>query len=65
MANAFSDKAHTLLAQSDFPLAIKFLTRALSQDPNHLEARELLGVAELEGGDPEAGRAVSSLISYQ
>ena len=55
------DKAHILLAQSEIGLAIKFLTRALSLEPKHLEARELLGIAELEGGDPNAGRLVCPL----
>lgn len=45
-----------LLAQSNFELAIKFLERALSLEPGNLEARELLGVAELEGGDVDTGR---------
>lgn len=31
----------------------------LELEPANLEARELIGVAELEGGDPEAGRQVS------
>jgi Flp pilus assembly protein TadD len=54
-----TDKAHTLLAQSNFELAIKFLARAIQLEPANLEARELLGVAELEGGDPDVGREVS------
>lgn len=53
------DKAHTLLAQSNFELAIKFLTRAVEYEPENLEAREVLGVAELEGGDEDIGREVS------
>ncbi|EKD04798.1 hypothetical protein A1Q2_00909 [Trichosporon asahii var. asahii CBS 8904] len=53
---AIIDKAHVLLAQSNFELAIKFLERALSLEPGNLEARELLGVAELEGGDVDNGR---------
>jgi hypothetical protein len=59
------DKAHTLLAQSNFELAIKFLTRAIEHEPGNLEAREVLGVAELEGGDEDSGREVSSLSSLQ
>ncbi|WOO81451.1 putative assembly chaperone of rpl4 [Vanrija pseudolonga] len=50
------DKAHVLLAQSNFDLAIKFLERALQLEPTNLEARELLGVAELEEGDGDKGR---------
>jgi len=55
-----SEKAHILLAQSNFELAIKFLQRALSLDAANLEGRELLGIAELEGGDADAGREVRS-----
>ncbi|GMK57142.1 hypothetical protein CspeluHIS016_0309820 [Cutaneotrichosporon spelunceum] len=51
------DKANVLLAQSNFELALKFLERALELEPGNLEARELSGVAELEGGDVERGRA--------
>jgi hypothetical protein len=53
-----TDKAHTLLAQSNFELAAQFLDRALELEPTNLEARELLGVAHLEAGDPEIGRTV-------
>lgn len=55
-----SDKAHTLLAQSNFELAARFLDRALEIEPSNLEARELLGIAHLEAGDPEIGRNVST-----
>ncbi|WVF65499.1 hypothetical protein IAT40_000227 [Kwoniella sp. CBS 6097] len=51
------EKAHILLGQSNFELAIKFLDRVLELEPTNLEARELAGVAELEGGDDEQGRA--------
>jgi Flp pilus assembly protein TadD len=60
-AASLIDKAHTLLAQSNFDLAIQFLNRALEIDPENLEARELVGVGELEGGDAEAGREVSGV----
>lgn len=53
-----SDKAHVLLAQSNFELAMKFLERVLEVEGTNAEAREMLGVAELEGGDEEAGREV-------
>ncbi|WRT69109.1 uncharacterized protein IL334_006093 [Kwoniella shivajii] len=55
-AASLIDKAHTLLAQSNFELAIKFLDRALELEPANLEARELVGIAELEAGDEERGR---------
>jgi hypothetical protein len=56
------DKAHTLLAQSNFELAAQFLDRALELEPTNLEARELLGVAHLEAGDPEVGRTVRNCV---
>jgi len=56
------DKAHTLLAQSNFELAAQFLDRALELEPANLEARELLGVAHLEAGDPEVGRTVRDAV---
>jgi hypothetical protein len=56
------DKAHTLLAQSNFELAAQFLDRALELEPTNLEARELLGVAHLEAGDPEVGRTVRDYV---
>ena len=56
------DKAHTLLAQSNFELAAQFLDRALELEPTNLEARELLGVAHLEAGDPEVGRTVRNAV---
>ncbi|WVQ81488.1 hypothetical protein IAT38_003612 [Cryptococcus sp. DSM 104549] len=56
-AASLIEKAHILLAQSNFELAAKFLERALEVESSNLEARELLGIAELEAGDPEAGRA--------
>ncbi|ORX39345.1 hypothetical protein BD324DRAFT_326330 [Kockovaella imperatae] len=56
-SSSLIDKAHVLLAQSNFELAIKFLKRALELEPANLEAREVLGVAELEGGDEELGRS--------
>ncbi|RSH94992.1 hypothetical protein EHS25_000077 [Saitozyma podzolica] len=67
-AASLIDKAHTLLAQSNFELAIKFLARAIQLEPANLEARELLGVAELEGGDPDVGRerrVLTGLITPQ
>ncbi|WVW79398.1 hypothetical protein I302_101367 [Kwoniella bestiolae CBS 10118] len=55
-AASLIDKSHTLLAQSNFELAIKFLDRALELEPSNVEARELVGIAELEAGDEDRGR---------
>ncbi|EIW67091.1 hypothetical protein TREMEDRAFT_34391, partial [Tremella mesenterica DSM 1558] len=50
------EKAHSLLAQSNFEVAIKTLKKVIQLQPDNLEGRELLGVAELEGGDEDVGR---------
>lgn len=52
-------KAHTVLAQQDYELASRFLERALAQDPRNVEARELLGVCDLELGNVQEARDVS------
>ncbi|ORY28805.1 hypothetical protein BCR39DRAFT_565306 [Naematelia encephala] len=55
-AEQLIERAHDLLAQSNFQDAIQVLLAALALDENNLEVKELLGVAELEGGDVEQGR---------
>ncbi|WWC91173.1 uncharacterized protein L201_006114 [Kwoniella dendrophila CBS 6074] len=55
-AASLIEKAHILLGQSNFELAVKFLDRALELQPTNLEARELVGIAELEAGDEDRGR---------
>jgi Flp pilus assembly protein TadD len=40
------------------------LSRAVQLEPANAEARELLGIAELEGGDPDTGREVSLTGSF-
>lgn len=54
-------KSHTLLAQQDYELAQRFLTRLLSIEPSNAEARELIGVCELELGNPQEARDVCPL----
>ncbi|KAL7416715.1 hypothetical protein BDY24DRAFT_378030 [Mrakia frigida] len=49
-------KAHTLLAQQDYELASRFLARILTTEPSNIEARELLGVCDLELGNVEEAR---------
>ncbi|CDZ96219.1 Tetratricopeptide TPR1 [Phaffia rhodozyma] len=49
-------KSHTLLAQQNYELAQRFLTRLLALEPSNAEARELIGVCELELGNAEAAR---------
>jgi Flp pilus assembly protein TadD len=55
---ALLDKAQTLLAQCDYPLALRFIQRILEQEPGNVKAREMKGVAEIESGDVDRAREV-------
>ncbi|EJD51287.1 TPR-like protein [Auricularia subglabra TFB-10046 SS5] len=46
-------KAQSLVAQCDFEMAQRFINRILEQEPANIDARELLGVVQLETGDVE------------
>ncbi|KAG7529392.1 hypothetical protein FFLO_05707 [Filobasidium floriforme] len=49
-------QAHAYLGQSNFEQAINSLALALDIEPANREAKEILGIAEIEGGDVEKGR---------
>ena len=51
-------KAQSLIEQCNYQLAARFLQRILETDATHIEARELLGVVQLELGDLDAARLV-------
>ena len=53
-------QAHAYLGQSNFEQAINSLALALDIEPANREALEILGIAEIEGGDVDKGREVSS-----
>lgn len=53
-------KAQSLVEQYNYQLAVRFLQRILETDATHVEARELLGVVQLELGDLDAARLVCS-----
>lgn len=56
-------KGKELIGQCDYDLALRFIRRALDREPNNAEARELLGITELERGELEnASQAFLSLI---
>jgi Flp pilus assembly protein TadD len=55
---ALLSKAHDLIIQSDYQLAQRFIHRILEIDPNHVEAREMLGVTLLEIGELENAKEV-------
>jgi hypothetical protein len=52
-------QAHAYLGQSNFEQAINSLALALDIEPANREAKEILGIAEIEGGDVDKGREVS------
>lgn len=52
------EKAQSLLIQCDYPLAQKFALRILERDSNHHDAKELLGVTQLELGELDDARNV-------
>jgi hypothetical protein len=54
-------QAHAYLGQSNFEQAINSLALALDIEPENREAKEILGIAEIEGGDVDKGREVSWL----
>ena len=53
-------KAQSLIEQCNYQLAARFLQRILETDATHIEARELLGVVQLELGDLDAARLVGT-----
>ncbi|KAK7050993.1 hypothetical protein VNI00_005105 [Paramarasmius palmivorus] len=53
---ALLEKAQSLIVQCDYELAIRFIQRILEQQPSHAEAKELLGVVQLEMGDVDAAK---------
>lgn len=58
---ALLSKAQTLVTQCDYDLAQKFTLRILERVPNHIDAKELLGVIQLERGDLEEAKDVRDL----
>ena len=59
---ALLGKAQDLLVQCDFELAGRFVDRVLQRSPHHAEAKEILGVIQLETGDLEGARQVRDLV---
>jgi len=45
------EKAQSLIVQCDYDLAKRFVQRVLEREPNHAQAKEMLGVIQLETGD--------------
>jgi hypothetical protein len=53
------EKAQSLIDQCDYDLARRFVERILERASAHGEARELLGIIQLETGELEAAKKVS------
>ncbi|THH33213.1 hypothetical protein EUX98_g977 [Antrodiella citrinella] len=53
---ALLQKAQALIIQCDYDLAQLFVRRILEREPKNAEAKEMLGVAQLEMGDVDAAR---------
>ncbi|KAI0316411.1 TPR-like protein [Amylostereum chailletii] len=54
--SALLEKAQDLIVQCDYPLAARFVDRVLQRAPHHSDAKEMLGVVQLETGDLDGAR---------
>ena len=52
------EKAQTLIVQCDYDLAGRFVQRILEREPHNAEAREMLGVVQLETGNLDSAKTV-------
>lgn len=55
---ALLEKAQSLIVECDYDLAGRFAQRILDREPNNVQAKELLGVVQLETGDLDAAKTV-------
>ena len=55
---ALLEKAQSLIVQCDYELAGRFARRVLEREPENVEAKELLGVSQLETGELLAAKQV-------
>ena len=60
---ALISKAQSIIEQCDYDLAGQFIQRILQRSPNNVEAREMLGVVQLETGQIQEARKVSPVVS--
>lgn len=58
---ALLEKAQSLIVQCDYNLADLFIKRILEQDAKNAEAKEMLGVVQLETGELESAKEVLQL----
>ena len=55
---ALLEKAQTLVAQCNYELATLFVKRILERAPENADAKEMLGVVQLESGELESAKQV-------
>lgn len=61
---ALLEKAQTLIIQCDYELANRFAQRVLDHEPGNAEAKEMLGVTQLETGEILAAKEVSPCLAH-
>lgn len=61
--SALISKAQSIIEQCDYDLANQFIQRILQKSPNSVEAREMLGVVQIETGLVQEARKVGSRFS--
>ena len=59
---ALITKTQSIIEQCDYDLANQFIQRILQTSPNNVEAREMLGIVQLETGLVREARKVSSTL---
>jgi len=59
---ALISKAQSIIEQCDYELANQFIQRILQRSPDSVEAREMLGVVQLETGLVQEARKVGSSL---
>lgn len=55
------EKGQTLIVQCDYELAGRFVQRVLEREPHHAQAKEMMGVIQLETGELDAAKLVCTL----
>jgi len=61
---ALINKAQSIIEQCDYDLADQFIQRILQRSPKNVEAREMLGVVQLELGQVQEARKVGSSLLF-
>jgi hypothetical protein len=56
------EKAQDLIAQCDYELAKRFIDRILERSPTHAEAKEMLGIVQLETGEIDEAKKVRGMV---